>query len=610
MPSENTPSKQQWGSKIEFMLSAIGLAVGLGNIWRFPFKCFENGGAVFLIPYIVMLVLVGIPVYFLELSLGQFSGRGPIEAWNQSIPILKGLGYATVINVAITGMYYMILVAWTIFYIAATFTSILPWSRCELGLDEWSDEDCYSVADTEYCMSESREYNFYANGTCVNMTGAEIQSFKNSSKLISPSEQYFNNFMLQRSPDMNQLGPINWHLALCLLLAWLIVYICCIKGTRSIGKVAYVTALFPYVALTILLIRGATLEGAKQGIYFYLVPKFNRLLDPKVWYDAAAQILYSLGCATGCIITFASYNPFHGNCRRDAIIVSTINCITSAYAGFAIFSILGYMAHDLGVDVDAVAKGGEGLAFIAYPQAVSRMPVSQLWSFMFFFMIILLGIGTMFGPITAVVSVIEDQWPFLSKRKWIVLAAVCSVMYICALPLICESGIYLFSVLVDYTGLAIVFCALMEVIGISYIYGYNRFSSDIKLMLHTSPNVYWKVTWVITAPMLLLGIMVYNWILYAPLKYDKVPLPNWLNGIGWAVFVAILSPIPAFAIHKLLTCKGNYKSLITPTDIWGPSESVPEIRKEYIQSDDRKYFNRTSAHVQQIELVRVGNTTL
>ncbi|KAG1697896.1 Sodium-dependent dopamine transporter [Nymphon striatum] len=677
--------RPQWSGKLDFILSALGVAVGLGNIWRFPYICFKNGGAVFLIPYVIMLVFVGIPLYFLELALGQFCGKGAIETWSQSVPIFRGLGYATVINTAITAMYYMVLIAWTIFYIGASFQSVLPWSRCQLGYSHWADDSksiipmakaihteygmsarclrdiktelvkCYSKADEEYCINEG--YTSYGQGQCLNSTNVNVSTVLG---LSGPSEQYYNltselstnrgqtrwvreqtytehktnrrcgqgirsnkkysvysskalaksikdnaasfqmttlitckfyrNVMLQLSPNMNQLGPLNWHLALCLLLGWIITYVCVIRGPKSIGKVAYFTSVFPYVALTVLLVRGATLPGAKEGINFYVVPDFTQLLKPQVWYDAAAQILYSLGCATGCIITFSSYNPFNNNCQRDAILISVANCLTSAYAGFAIFSILGFMANELGVPVGKVAAEGVGLAFIAYPEAVSRMSISQLWSVMFFFMILVLGIGTMFGPVSVVMTVLEDRWPSLIKKKWLVLGVLCLILYLIALPLVCESGVYLFVILVQYSGNALVFCGLFEVIGIAYIYGFSRFSADLKLMLGKAPSSYWKFTWVLTTPLLTLGIIIFSYVLYKPTPYNKEPLPLWLNAFGWAIFGVIISPIPVVAIYELATCKGNYKKLFVPTELWGPSETVPEIRKEYIMTDDRNIF--------------------
>ena len=123
-------------------------------------------------------------------------------------------------------------------------------------------------------------------------------------------------------------------------------------------QVVYFTAIFPYIMLTVLFIRGVTLPGASIGIEYYLKPDFERLLDPHVWSDAATQIFYSLSACTGGLIAMASYNKFSNNCFRDSVIVCLINCGTSVFAGLVIFSVLGFMASEKGVDVRHVADGG------------------------------------------------------------------------------------------------------------------------------------------------------------------------------------------------------------------------------------------------------------
>jgi solute carrier family 6 (neurotransmitter transporter, creatine) member 8 len=150
----------------------------------------------------------------------------------------------------------------------------------------------------------------------------------------------------------------------------------------------------PYVFLTILLIRGIMLPGAIDGIKYYLYPNWARLGDFQVWSDAGTQIFYSYGIGIAALVSLGSFNKFHHNSYRDVVVFTVINTLTSILAGFVIFSILGYMAYERGIDIKDVAEEGPGLAFIVYPQALQLLPWSPVWSFIFFVMLFLLGLGT------------------------------------------------------------------------------------------------------------------------------------------------------------------------------------------------------------------------
>ncbi|ELK38672.1 Sodium- and chloride-dependent neutral and basic amino acid transporter B(0+) [Myotis davidii] len=306
----------------------VGYAVGLGNVWRFPYLTYNNGGGAFLIPYAIMLALAGLPLFFLECSLGQFASLGPVSVWN-ILPLFRGVGITMVlISVSVT-IYYNVIIAYSIYYMFASFRSELPWKTCAY----WADQNCSRSPIVTHCnvttpmetlIHVNKSWVDFNNFTCDN--GTEVYQ---PGQL--PSEQYWNKVALQRSSGMDETGTIVWYLALCLLLAWIIVGAALFKGIKSSGKVVYFTALFPYVVLLILLIRGATLEGASQGISYYIGAQsnFTKLMEAEIWKDAATQIFYSLSVAWGGLATLSSYNKFNNNCFSDAI-VRIVSCCRPA----------------------------------------------------------------------------------------------------------------------------------------------------------------------------------------------------------------------------------------------------------------------------------------
>uniref|UniRef100_A0A1B0CZ55 Transporter n=1 Tax=Phlebotomus papatasi TaxID=29031 RepID=A0A1B0CZ55_PHLPP len=365
-----------------------------------------------------MVFIIGLPIFFAELYIGQYSGLGPNKAYARMSPFFEGLGACTTLVITFVTIYYMVIVAWILFYLFASFTPNLGWGRCN---QEYNTYKCFSGLEDATCKlnnSNAPTDLIYWNQTCV-----EIGTICSESGFLGVNASFCRNSETQEdipirnvihrvlaSEDEYVLGIGNatwtnwgyprWQLVLCLLLAWIIAFFCVIKGIQSAGKVVYFTALFPYVTLTALLIRGATLEGAIDGIIFYIKPDWERLLSPAVWADAASQTFYSFGIACNSLVTFASYNQ--NNCHTDAILVSVTNVSTAVFAGFAIFSILGFMAHNMDVSVSTVAAEGPGLAFIAYPEAVLLMPLPQLWAVCFFFMMFILGMGSQFGGIEAI----------------------------------------------------------------------------------------------------------------------------------------------------------------------------------------------------------------
>ncbi|CAH1250880.1 SLC6A19 [Branchiostoma lanceolatum] len=552
---ESADDRPAWDNKIQYLLSQIGFAVGLGNVWRFPYLCQRNGGGAFLIPYLIMLVIEGIPIFHLELAIGQRIRKGSIDVWNQINPLLGGVGVAMVAVSFLVALYYNVIIGWCAFYFFNSFQAPLPWATCP------------------------------GNGTVLECEKS------------SPTAYFWYREALDTSESIEDGGGINWKMMLCIFTAWLIVCVCMIKGIKSSGKAIYFTATFPYVVLLIFFFRGVTLEGAGDGLAFLFIPRVEKLADPIVWLEAATQIFFSLSVAFGGLISFSSYNPRKNNCTRDAVVVAIINSGTSIFASIVIFSVLGFKAltdsrkclQEFQVVMDnnvpdfasqnmtvtasnymdlwgtynttdtAVrdfnfgycskegnlnnAVGGTGLAFVVFTEAMNQfypLEMGPFWSILFFLMLANLGLSSMFGTLEGVITPLRDAGIWKWRKEFLVVL-LCVVCFLIGLIFAQYSGSYWLDIFNDYSGtFPLLIIAFFENIAIVYVYGLNRLSDDLLYMTGSRPNIYWKVTWMFLTPVSMLvifGATIYTeatrtitykgWDSALGQVVDKGPYPWW-----------------------------------------------------------------------------------
>ncbi|XP_064610216.1 sodium- and chloride-dependent glycine transporter 1-like [Liolophura sinensis] len=513
-----------------------------------------------------MLALAGLPLFFMELSFGQFSSLGPITIWKIS-PLFKGIGYCMVIISILVDIYYNVIIGWSFYFLFRSFTSVLPWSHCD---NDWNTEMCVEIGN----LNSSRVQNI-TDKLCQVALKANPLANCSVPKFSTPSEEFWKRHVLNQTDGLHDIGTLRWQTTLCLILAWTVIFLCLAKGVKSSGKVVYFTATFPYVVLLILLVRGCTLEGSLDGIIFYLTPKWEYLLRAQTWAVAATQIFYSLGPAFGGLITMASYNRFNNNCYRDALIVAILNCATSVFAGFVIFSLIGFMARMMNRDPSKVVDQGPGLAFIVYPEGIAQMPISPLWSVLFFAMLLTLGVGSQFVMVENVISAIVDEYPVLRTRKTWVTLVTCVVMCLLGLPICTQGGIYLFVLMENYTaGFSLLTVAFLECVVLCWVYGYNNFAADIEMMLGFKPNIFWRICWSFLTPAILLAIMVFSFVQYAPSVYNEYVFPAWGEAIGWLMMFCSIVLIPAFMVTQYCRSVGFVQScskVVTHRSDWGPA---------------------------------------
>ncbi|XP_039468322.1 sodium- and chloride-dependent GABA transporter 2-like [Oreochromis aureus] len=558
--SKTVEERGKWGSKKEFILSVAGAIIGLGNVWRFPYLCYKNGGGAFLIPYVLFLVTCGIPLFVLETALGQYTSQGGIMCWRKVCPLFEGMGYTSQMIIFYGSISYIVILAWAFLYLFSSFSGELPWATCN---NTWNTNRCVEI----------NNYNTTANWTSpVNASSSVVE--------------FWQRRVLNISSGIENLGSIQWDLSLCHLLAWVICYFCVWKGVRSTGKAAYFTATFPFVLLAMLFVRGLTLPGAFHGIKYYLYPNPERLADPLVWMDAGTQIFYSYAICLGCLTTLGSYNKYNNNCYRDSFYLCLLNSATSFMSGFAIFSVLGYMSQKQGVDIATVAESGPGLVFIVYPQAVTLLPWPQVWSVCFFAMIILLGIDGQFAGLESIMTSLTDVFPSHLRKGYhreLYLMLICVLCYLFGLLLVSQAGAYILQIFDHYvcSGPTLLLMAIFQSVTIGWIYGADRFYTNIEDMIGYRPLSLIKYCWLYVTPLICSGTLIFLLLKYTPLKFNNTYVyPWWAYCIGWFLALSSLSMIPVTMIYKLAKGRGTlWQRLKTSSR---PASDLRGMEKEMI----------------------------
>jgi len=348
-----------WRSKWLFILAAIGAAAGLGNLWRFPYMVYENGGSVFMIAYIVCLFILVVPLVIMEVAFGQTERKEIVSALGSKAGWFgRFVGWMLILLLFAVLGYYTTVVAWGVDY-----------------------------------LYHSPNLNWGSN--------AEVFFFEN---------------ILQFTDDPFVFGKFSVPIVLGLLVSYVAVYFSIFKGIKSISKVIQFTVPLPFILLLVLLINSFTLPGSNEGFRYLLVPEWSKLLEISLWKNAVSQSFMSANVGMVMTFMYASFNPKKTNIAQSAFLIAMGNAAVSFLAAFAIFGTLGYTAKNLGVPITEVVASGPTLAFIAFPNALATLPFGNgFFAVIFFLTVFTLAIDTVFAVTEAVLVSVRSEFSKLQK---------------------------------------------------------------------------------------------------------------------------------------------------------------------------------------------------
>lgn len=494
--------RSKWGTNFGFLLAAIGSAVGLGNIWRFPYVAYENGGGAFLIPYFVALLTAGIPILMLEFALGHHKEASAPKAFRHIDAKWEWLGWWAVLFVMFgIELYYIVIIGWCVNYMRFSLTMA------------WGDDP----------------------------------------------NAFFNTFLAKGDPsDIWGITGLQWSIVLAVAIIWLInwgiTYGGIQKGIERAVKIMMPILLLVTVAIVV---WALFLEGAGKGVKHYITPDWNRITDLKVWIAAYGQIFFSLSLGFGIMIAYSSYLPRDANIFKNSLIVGFANSSYEVFAGFGVFSILGYMATKQGKEINEVVESGIGLAFVAYPKAISMLPYGRVFGALFFLLLIIAGISSSISIIEAFTSAMLDKFS-VSRKK--VITSICIIGFLGSLLFTTNVGLFWLDIVdhfLNHYGLIVV--GIIEALVVGWLYRTDLLKAHIVANLGLSGTHHKVFNYVVLqlwmycirfiTPVALGIAIVHSLIEEFRTPYSGFPISGVLIlGVGWIlvthVFAFGLSGLP------------------------------------------------------------------
>ncbi|BAJ03330.1 sodium-dependent transporter [Shewanella violacea] len=490
--------REQWNSRVGFILAAVGSAIGLGNIWRFPYMAYENGGGAFFIPYLFAMISAGIPFMIMEFSLGhRLRGAAPkvFAKLGQNYGLrLEWLGWFQVFIAAIIAIYYVAIIGWAISFLGFSFTQ------------SW---------------------------------GADTNAF------------FFEEYLQLGDNTPSKLGQFQLHIAIPMAIAWSITSLVIFTGIRGgIERASKIMMPLLFIMVLTLIGRIIFLPGALEGLNYLFEPDFSKIFDAKIWSAAYGQIFFTLSVGFAIMLAYSSYLPEKSDITNNAFMTVLINCGFSIMAGIMIFGVLGYMAQEQGKALTEVVSSGVGLAFVTIPAAINLLPAPYIFGPLFFLALVVAGLSSHISIIEAVTSAVMDKLTLARKPA---ASLVCGSGFLISMTFATNGGLLLLD-LVDYfiNNVALLFSCFIELIILAWLFKIADIRDYANRLSDFTVGRWFDLCLRFLSPAMLAIILVKNLINTVTQGYGDYPMKDQLI-LGWGLILAML--VISLIINLLTTNK-------------------------------------------------------
>ncbi len=479
--AHKAPKRDGFSSRKVFIFAAIGSAVGLGNIWRFPYVAYEGGGGAFIIPYLVALLFFGIPMLYLDYSIGhRYRGSAPLSLRRMHRGA-EWLGWWKVLICIVIAVYYAAILAWAGKYAILSFTK------------GWGDD---------------------------------------------PNAYFFGDY-LQAAETPGPTLDFVPGILLAMVLVWVVTIGVLAMGVQAgIGRTAVIFIPVLVVAFVVLVIQAITLNGASEGLNAFFTPDWGALSDWSVWISAVGQIFFSLSVGFGIMITYASYVDRKTDMTGSGAVVAFSNSGFELLAGIGVFAALGFMAAASGSAVDEVVESGIGLAFVAFPAIINEAPGGVLIGVLFFVSLVLAGITSLISIVEVVIGAVRDKVGISRSAATFVVGVPMAVVSIVMFST--TGGIYLLDTMDAFVNaFGIVAVAAVLMIGVTFVFqklpalrAHLDAISSIKL------KGWWPALVAVALPLALIAMLFQELRAKLGERYEDYPA-ELINIFGWGMVVAL-----------------------------------------------------------------------